>query len=154
MCTSSSCCSVTRLGAFIIKSWAAPLSGNAIHPYSVEEGGAYYVFGKNASQNDFLSFLLLTKSDYLWFHVKEGHGAHLILQKENPNNEEITLACELCLLASSREEGEVLYTQHKNIRRGNVKGQAIVRTYQSAYFRQVSPKAKETYLKAKKWQAK
>lgn len=30
MCTSSSCCSVTRLGAFIIKSWAAPLSGNAI----------------------------------------------------------------------------------------------------------------------------
>ena len=30
MCTSSSCCSVTRLGAFIIKSWAAPLRGNAI----------------------------------------------------------------------------------------------------------------------------
>ena len=136
------------------KGLKTPLSGNAIHPYSVEEGGVYYVFGKNASQNDFLSFLLLTKSDYLWFHVKEGHGAHLILQKENPNNEEITLACELCLLASSREEGEVLYTQHKNIRRGNVKGQAIVRTYQSAYFRQVSPKAKETYLKAKKWQAK
>ncbi|MDY6094439.1 MAG: NFACT family protein, partial [Candidatus Enteromonas sp.] len=100
----------------------SPLGDKASLPYKVEIDGTSYWFGKNAIQNDCLSFLYATKKERLWFHVKNAHGAHLILQKDNPSNEEVFTACCLTLLASKKEDGEVQYTPHKYVKRGNVPG--------------------------------
>ena len=110
-----------------------------------------YLFGKTAIQNDVLSFLLATNKNHLWFHVKDNHGAHLIIQKDDPSPAEIQIGCEICLLASKLESGEVMYTTHKNIRRGNVAGQAILKEYQSAMIKHISPEAQEAFSKAEKW---
>lgn len=130
---------------------ASPLSEAASLPFLCIIDGTRYLFGKNAIQNDVLSFLLATKKNHLWLHVKDNHGAHLIIQKDNPSSKEIQLGCEICLLASKLESGEVMYTQHKNVRRGNVRGQAIVKEYQSAWLTHVSPEAKIAYENAGKW---
>ncbi|MCI5773812.1 MAG: NFACT RNA binding domain-containing protein [Erysipelotrichaceae bacterium] len=39
------------------------------------------LFGKNNLQNDYLTFKLANKND-LWFHAKDYHGAHVIVQGE------------------------------------------------------------------------
>ena len=126
------------------------LSDNAIHPYEINRDGVSYLFGRNAKQNDFLTFAYATGKSYLWLHVKDDHGAHVILRKENPSDEEISFACQIALLASKKEEGEVMYCPRKNVRRGNVPGQAIVKEYKSATFRRISPEAKEAFSLAKK----
>ncbi len=126
------------------------LSDSALHPYEIQREGVTYLFGKNAKQNDFLSFAYATNKTYLWLHVKDDHGAHVILKKACPNNEEITFACQIALLASKKEEGEVMYCPRKNVKRGNVPGQAIVKEYKSATFRHISDEAKEAFANAKK----
>ena len=126
------------------------LSDSALRPYEIRHGGVSYLFGKNAKQNDFLTFAYATKKTYLWLHVKDDHGAHVILKKENPSDEEISFACEIALLASKKEEGEVMYCPRKNVKRGNAPGQAIVKEYKSATFRRISPEAKEAFASSSK----
>ncbi len=126
------------------------LSDLSLRPYEINRNGVSYLFGKNAKQNDFLSFAYATNKSYLWLHIKDDHGAHVIIRKENPINEEISFACEIALLASKKEEGEVMYCPRKNVKRGNVPGQAIVKEYKSATFRRVSEEAKKAFAEAKK----
>ncbi len=129
---------------------STPLSDSAILPYSVTIDEVTYLFGKNARQNDCLSFLLDTAKTHIWIHVKDNHGAHLIIKKDNPSEEEIEKGCELALLASNLEMGEVMYTPHVNVRRGNVPGQAIVKEYRSALIRSISPQVRDAYASARK----
>lgn len=126
------------------------LSDAALHPFEIVKDGVSYLFGKNAKQNDFLSFAYATNKSYLWLHVKDDHGAHVILRKESPSDKEISFACEIALLASKKEEGEVMYCPRKNVRRGNVPGQAIVKEYKSATFRRISKEAREAFSLASK----
>lgn len=126
------------------------LSDSALHPYEIQKDGSTYLFGRNAKQNDFLSFAYATNKSFLWFHVKDDHGAHVILKKADPSNEEIAFACEIALLASKKEEGEVMYCPRKNVKRGNVPGQAVVKEYKSATFRRIGQEAKEAFASAKK----
>ena len=114
-------------------------------PYVAKIGDTTFYFGKSAKQNDALSFLYATKGDYLWFHVKNQTGSHLILPQPSPSDQAIQYACELTLLSSSKEDGEVQYTEHKNIRKGSVKGQVILGSYLSAYIRSISKEAREAY---------
>ncbi len=119
-------------------------------PYEVIDDGVSYCFGKNASQNDFLTFSLDTNKNHLWLHVKQGQGSHLMIRKENPTQEEIALGCELALLASHLEEGEIMVTSHANVRKGSVPGLAIVNEYRSYLIRNISEKARNLFAKAEK----
>ncbi len=114
-------------------------------PYEIKRDGVTYWFGKSARENDFLSFALDTDKNHIWMHVKDTHGAHLIIRKANPSNEELTFGCEICLLASGLSDGEVMYCEKNQVRKGNIPGQAIVKEYRSATFRSISKQAKEAY---------
>ncbi len=126
------------------------IEGTGLLPFQVKEGDTRILFGKNSKQNDFLSFLYVNDKDALWFHVAKGPGSHAILLKDKPSKEDISLACEIALLASSLDGGEIMYTERRNIKRGSYVGQAIVKTYQSAYFSKISEKAKALYETAEK----
>ena len=78
-------------------------------------------------------------------HVKDTHGAHLLIQADNPSDKQIQYGCELTLLASNLEEGEVIYCPRGNIRKGKEKGQVVLGEYQSAMIRKISPEAREAY---------
>lgn len=122
----------------------------ALYPYKAEIGGTAYLFGHNAASNDFLSFVYDTRKTHYWLHVKDTHGAHLLIQADNPTDEQIQYGCELALLASNKEEGEVIYCPRGNIRKGKEKGQVVLGEYQSAMIRKISPEAREAYGKREK----
>lgn len=128
----------------------SPLKNANLLPYKTSILGFEVLFGKNSKENDFLSFLYKTDKDAMWFHAKDQKGAHLIATKKDLTPKEKEACCELVLLASNLLEGEVMYTEHKNIRRGRVPGLAIVKTYESALIRHISPDAKKAYEEAEK----
>ena len=69
---------------------------SSIQPIQLNiDGFAVYV-GKNNICNDYLTTKLANKND-LWFHTKDIHGSHVVLNLENktPNNEIIQKCAEL-----------------------------------------------------------
>lgn len=120
-------------------------------PHKVSDGkGTVYLFGKNAAQNDFLSFHLDTAPNHIWMHIKDEHGAHLIIKKDSATPEELDFAASLCLLCSKREDGEVIYSPHRQIRKGEAPGQVVLKTYQSLYLRHINPEARKAFEELQK----
>ena len=140
---------LSELGLIKIKGKKASLTISTA-PYMVVENDARFLYGKNAKQNDYLSFVLTQEKSYLWFHTQVGAGAHLVIFKPNPSQAEIQRACELVLLASGKESGEVMYCPRENIKRGSFLGQAIVKEFSSAYIRVVSEEAKILFETSKR----
>ncbi len=122
------------------------------YPMSMNHKGVTILFGRSAKENDCLSFMVDTSKEHLWLHVQEGTGAHVMIKKENPNDEEILAAATVALLASNRTDGRVMYTLRKNVKRGKVPGQAIVSTYKSLHVSKIDPEVKSSYRKAKRYQ--
>ncbi len=119
-------------------------------PCIVRIDGTAYLFGRNAKENDYLTFSYSHNGNYLWFHPKDKQGAHLLLAKENPSEKEVEFACELALLCSKYEDGEVQYAPRKSIRKGSVPGQVILSSFQSAYIRHIDPEVRKAYEDAMK----
>lgn len=109
--------------------------------------GHHIFFGKNAKQNDELTFKK-AKRGYYFFHIKDSHGSHVILDDENPNNELILTACEIALIMSGQEDGEIQYTQVKNIKKGSFLGQALLTSYQSIVLKSVRESTKKLLINA------
>ena len=99
------------------------------------------LFGRNAKQNDQLTFKKANRED-LFLHIKDIHGSHVIICSPNPSNEVILTACEIALLLSGKEDGEIQSTKIKNLKKGSFLGQAILTSYQSYIINSIRPKTK------------
>ncbi len=99
-------------------------------------------YGKNAKQNELLTFKKSNKSD-LFLHIKDEHGSHVVIASSNPSNEVILTACEIALLLSGKEEGEIQATEIKNVKKGSFIGQAILTSYKSYTIKSVRSKTKK-----------
>ena len=109
--------------------------------------GHHIYFGKNAKQNDELTFKK-AKRNYYFFHIKDSHGSHVIVDDENPSDELILTACEIALIMSGQEDGEIQYTQVKNIKKGSFLGQALLNSYQSIILKSVRDLTKKLLINA------
>ena len=93
--------------------------------------------GKNNLQNEYLTFHYAKKND-LWFHAKDYHGAHVILQSNNPSEEVMRMAA---MFASYYSQGKnsssvpVNYCEIKNLKKakGKAIGQALLTSYKTIY---------------------
>lgn len=68
--------------------------------------------GKNNLQNDAITFKLAHKKD-LWFHVKDYHGAHVVLASEDADEKHIRICAQLAAYYSKARNSssvEVQYT--------------------------------------------
>ena len=111
-------------------------------PGEVTVEGTKIFYGKNAKQNELLTFKKSNKSD-LFLHIKDEHGSHVVIASSNPSNEVILTACEIALLLSGKEEGEIQATEIKNIKKGSFVGQAILTSYKSYIIKSVRSKTKK-----------
>ncbi|MFA6620575.1 MAG: NFACT RNA binding domain-containing protein, partial [Bacilli bacterium] len=111
-------------------------------PFEVDLRSTKILFGKSAKQNDCLTFLLDTVKDHLWFHVNGATGSHVMIKKENPTDEEIRTACEIALLNSGENDGDIIYTLRKNVRKGNVMGLAIVKDGKTIHLKSIRPETR------------
>ena len=113
-------------------------------PGEIIVNGVKIFYGKNAKQNDFLTFKKANKTD-LFFHVKDVHGSHVIVSNPNPDKEVILTACEMALILSGQEAGDVQSTQVKNIKKGSYLGQAILTSYQTYTIKQIREGTKKLF---------
>ena len=111
-------------------------------PGEIKIDGARILYGKNAKQNENLTFKKANKED-LFFHVKDTHGSHVILISDNPTNEQILTACEITLLLSKQEIGDVQSTKVKNVKKGSFIGQALFTSYQTYTINSIREKTRD-----------
>ncbi len=123
--------------------------GSALLPYFVTYNGVTYLYGKSAKQNDFLTFHFDTSRNHGWLHVEGDSGAHVIIKKDHPNEDEVSFGVKLALLASGLEEGMVSYSLRKDVRNGSVPGQAVLLSFRSIRG-EVDEEAKAIFANAKK----
>ena len=62
-------------------------------------------------------------------HIKDYHGAHVIIRNNNPSNEEKLLAAELCLILSNKSAGEIMIAPMKDVKKGQALGEALLQNY-------------------------
>ncbi len=101
------------------------------------------MFGKNGIQNRYLTFFLSRSKNHVWLHIEGEHGSHLLIQKDNPSEEEISLASEMIVYLSSREDGVVQIANRGDVRQGNSLGQVILKDYRIKRISSVSALAKQ-----------
>lgn len=107
-----------------------------ISAYYTVFDGIKVAFGKTAIQNEYLSFNVAEKS-YTFLHVHNEPGSHVIIMSDNPSNKLLEFAGSLCLALSKKIDGEIEYTQVKNIKKGNRPGLVILKKYETFYLRNI-----------------
>jgi predicted ribosome quality control (RQC) complex YloA/Tae2 family protein len=108
--------------------------------------GREFFVGKNNIQNDYLTTKLAKKSDW-WFHVKGGHGSHVIMLcdiGEDPDARDFTEAAAAAAYYSGFREGEnvaVDYTEVRNVKKpsGSAPGKVVYYTNYTAYVNPAKP---------------
>lgn len=108
--------------------------------------GREFFVGKNNIQNDYLTTKLAKKSDW-WFHVKGGHGSHVIMLcdiGEDPDARDFTEAAAAAAYYSGFREGEnvaVDYTEIRNVKKpsGSAPGKVVYYTNYTAYVNPAKP---------------
>ena len=119
-------------------------------PWQYNLNGTYIYFGKNASQNDYLSFVMKMDREYTWLHIKNVSGSHIVICNRKPTENELLFACEFALLCSHKKTGEIVYTKKKNVRRGHTLGEAIIKNQTTIKLNNIREETVEAFAKAKR----
>ena len=93
-------------------------------------------FGKNNLQNNYLTFSL-AKPQFLFLHVKDKPGSHVIIFSENPSNKIIEKAAMIALINSKLTDGEVQVTKKINVKKLNSLGKVSLSNYKSYYIKKI-----------------
>lgn len=117
-------------------------------PYKINYNGTIIYFGKNSSQNDYLSFTMKLDREFIWMHIKDKSGSHIVICNKKPTKKELLLGASIALLCSKSSAGEITYTKKKNVRRGHYLGEAILKNYSLIKVNNIQNEFKEIYLKA------
>ena len=108
--------------------------------------GVKILYGKNASSNNELTFKVATKDDW-YLHIKDYHGAHIIIKDPNPSNEVKLVAAELALILSNKSAGEIMIAKTKDVKKGHALGEANLLNYSTIVLNEVRESSKELLLK-------
>ncbi len=119
-------------------------------PWKYNLNGTYIYFGKNASQNDYLSFVMKLDRDYVWLHIKNISGSHIVICSHKPTDNELLFACEIALLCSHQKAGEIVYTKKKNVRRGHTLGEAIIKNQTTVKLNHIREETIAAFANAKR----
>ena len=119
-------------------------------PYKLNLNGTIIYFGRNASQNDYLSFVMKLDREFTWLHIKDKSGAHLVIANTKPTENELLFACEISLLCSRATSGEVVYTKKKNVRRGHTLGEAILKNHSTIKLNNIRKETIDAFATAKR----
>ena len=117
-------------------------------PYKINYNGTIIYFGKNASQNDYLTFVKKLDREYSYLHIKERSGSHIIIANKKPTEKELIIASNIALISSHQVAGEIIYTKKKNVRRGKNLGEAILKNYSTIKINNLEDNALEIYNSA------
>ena len=84
---------LSRFG-YLKKNNAKNKKKKKVNLYQVKVDGHTITFGKNNIQNAFLSFEY-AKSNHTWFHAKQFHGSHVVVDTDKPDEKLIRICANL-----------------------------------------------------------
>ena len=115
-------------------------------PLTYEVDGYTILVGKNAVQNNYLTFEVASPLD-TWVHILNYHGSHVIIRGENPPDNVIKTACEIAGYYSSSDSDKVSvdYTLVKNVKKNRGEKLGGV-TYKNQKTILITPNKREEYL--------
>lgn len=126
------------------------LNKNAAKPYYFFINDTKIAFGKNAKQNNELTFHLANKDCY-FAHIKDYSGAHILIYSNNPTDKEIEIALELALVLSNKEDGDVYYTNIKNVKKTQVLGKVNLLKYETYHINKIKDDINKLISNAKRF---
>ncbi|MBQ4254100.1 MAG: NFACT family protein [Erysipelotrichaceae bacterium] len=100
------------------------------------EGQSIFV-GKNNIQNEYVTFEKAHRN-HTWFHVRDGHGSHVVIDTETPDEQQIRFCAMLAAWFSPARMSSsipVNYTLVKNLKKipGSKTGKVIMKEYQTIF---------------------
>ena len=114
------------------------------------QGVTFFKVGQNAQENwDLIRKYLVNNEDslnlignskeFLWFHLDEFPSAHVVIEQEEPDNDEINYACELVIQHSknSKFSKKIIYTKIKNLKLGPDVGSVIFRKFDECKYKKI-----------------
>ena len=117
-----------------------------INLYRIElEDDIQITFGKNNLQNDYLTFDF-AKGDYMWFHAKDYHGGHVVINTSEPDEKMIRICANLAAYYSKGRYSSsvpVNYTLVRNLKKvkGMPSGFVTMKTYKTIYIDPIEDKS-------------
>jgi predicted ribosome quality control (RQC) complex YloA/Tae2 family protein len=80
-----------------------------------------FLIGRSASEN----WDIITKADkeYYWVHAHDVPSSHIIIEIDEPLEDEIQYACKLCKSQSKKAKNQYVITKVKNIKLGSTPGE-------------------------------
>ena len=97
-------------------------------PFYINVGNTVIAFGKNSTQNDYLTFKKAHK-DYTFVHIDLRSGSHVVIFNNSPTNDELLLASEIALILSNQVAGDIKYCPISNIKKGTAPGEVLIEHY-------------------------
>ena len=123
---------------------------NAAKPYYFLFNNTKIGFGKNAKQNNELTFNIANKNHY-YLHAKDYHGPHVIVFNDNPTNDEKEIASELALYLANVDVGEVYFTKVANVKKTSTLGLVNLLKYETFYINKFKYDIKQYLSKANRF---
>jgi predicted ribosome quality control (RQC) complex YloA/Tae2 family protein len=90
----------------------------------IEYNKTWFVVGRSAEEN--WKIIIQADKDYYWVHANGYPSSHVIIEIDEPLNDEIQYACQLCINQSkkiSKLKPSFIITQIKNIKLGSKPGE-------------------------------
>lgn len=122
---------------------------NKLMPYYVTIDNTKIGFGRNANQNNVLTFKY-AKEDYYFIHVKDTHSHHVVILKSNPSDNDKENASMLALFLLNKEAGTVNIAQIKDVKKGHSPGLVLLNKYSEIKINNISNKVKNALNKTKR----
>lgn len=97
-------------------------------PFYIECEGRVIGFGKNATQNEYLTFKKAHKDD-IFLHIDKSSGSHVVVFDPHPTNEVMLVASEIALILSNEVAGDIKYCPVKEVKKGDALGKTFISSY-------------------------
>lgn len=99
-------------------------------PYWLEVNGSKLSFGKNAKQNDYLTFQIAKKQE-IFLHIQGKPGSHVILHHRTFDHDKVVLAAQLVLALAGLHTGDVTYAKVGSLKATTILGQVMVKDFKT-----------------------
>jgi predicted ribosome quality control (RQC) complex YloA/Tae2 family protein len=116
----------------------------------LEDQGIIFYIGKNNIQNEYVTHVLANKED-MWFHVKDGAGAHVVVTTKTLSEYILRKACMLAAYFSSMRESSSIpvdYTLVKHVKKiPGLPGYRVSYKQHSTLYIDIDPLQIQSFLK-------
>ncbi len=109
--------------------------------YYVEYEGVKIAFGKNSSQNNYLTFKYAQKL-YTFVHIAGYSGSHVIICSDKASEDLLREAASISIVLSGQESGDVHYALVKDLKKGDREGLVIMKNYKEYHINKIKEETK------------